>query len=132
MSDETKTKVAINLDELSNAEIDAILGELPTTKSEFFALAAVDRQRIAEGQHEMRVRLRLVAGPDGKIEDADFLSQVEGLWAGVEASNGKRVVKSIVKRRRRKSLRYLFSRLGSHGAHCGWYGAMHKAAQMCP
>jgi hypothetical protein len=103
MTDKTNETVALNLDELSNAEIDEMLGELPTTKAEFIALAKRDRQRIAEGQHDMRIRLRLVAGPDRKISDADFVSQVECLWAGVEASNGKRVVKPIVKKRRRKS-----------------------------
>jgi hypothetical protein len=103
MIDETSGALALNLDELSDAEVGAMLSELPTTKAEFFALAKVDRQRIAEGQHDMRIRLRLVAGSDGKIDDADFLSQVECLWAGVEASNGKRVVKPIVRRRRRKS-----------------------------
>jgi hypothetical protein len=105
MIDETNETVALNFDKLSDAEIDGMLAPLPTTRAEFFALAAVDRQRIVEGQHEMRVRLRLVAGPDGNIDDADFLSQVESLWAGVEASNGKRVVKAIIKRRRRKSSR---------------------------
>ena len=107
MIDETNEKVAPNFDELSDAEIDAMLAPLPTNKAEFFALAKLDRQRIAEGQHDMRVRLRLVAGPDRKIDDADFVSQVECLWAVVEASNGKRVVKSIAKRRRRKSSKKL-------------------------
>lgn len=103
MNDETSKTGVLNLSELSEAEIGAMLSELPATRAEFFALALVDRQRIAEGQHRMRVRINLVAGSDGKIDDADFLSQVESLWAGVEASNGKRVVKSIIKRRRRKS-----------------------------
>jgi hypothetical protein len=103
MTEETNETVALNIDELSNAEIDEILGELPTTEAEFIALAKRDRQRIAENRHSMLIRLPLVAGPDRKISDADFVSQVERLWAGVEASNGKRVVKPIVKKRRRKS-----------------------------
>jgi hypothetical protein len=100
MTNETNGAAALNLDELSDTEIDAMLSELPTTKAKFFALAEVDRQRIAEGQHDMRIRLPLVAGLDRKIDNADFVSQVERLWAGVEASNGKPVVRS---RRRRKS-----------------------------
>ena len=100
MTDETSGAVTLNFDGLSNAEIDAMLSELPTTKAKFFALAEVDRQRIAEGQHDMRIRLPLVAGLDRKIADVDFVSQVERLWAGVKASNGKPVVRS---RRRRKS-----------------------------
>jgi hypothetical protein len=103
MTDETNETVALNFDELSDAEIDGMLAPLPTTRAEFFALAAVDRQRIAEGQHDMRIRLRLVAGPDRKIDDADFVSQVECLWAIVEASDGKRVAKPVARRRRRRS-----------------------------
>jgi hypothetical protein len=102
MNDETSRDGVLNLSELSDAEIGAMLSELPATRAEFFALALVDRQRIAEGQHRMRVRINLVAGPDGKIDDADFSSQVESLWAGVEASNGRGVVKSTIKRRRRR------------------------------
>jgi hypothetical protein len=103
MSTETNGAAALNLDELSDTEIAAMLSELPSTKAEFFALARVDRQRIADGQHEMRVRLPLVAGPDRKIDDGDFVSQVERLWAGVERSNGKRAARPIAKSRRRKS-----------------------------
>ncbi len=107
MTDETSGAGALNFDELSDVEIGAMLSELPTNRADFFALAAIDRQRIAEGQHSMRVRLRLVAGPDGKIDDADFASQVEQLWAVVMASEGKGAPISIAKRRRRKSSKKL-------------------------
>src|SRR6476660_7982114 len=105
MIDETSEVVALNLDELSNTEVEAMLSELPTTKAEFFALAKVDRQRIAEGQHDMRIRLPLVAGPDRKIDDADFVSQVECLWAIVKASDVKPVAKPGIRRRRRGTSR---------------------------
>ena len=105
MIDETSGVVALNLDELSDTEIGEMLSELPTTKAEFFALAKVDRQRIAEGQHDMRIRLRLVAGSDRKIDDADFVSQVECLWAIVKASDVKPVAKPDIRRWRRGSYR---------------------------
>jgi hypothetical protein len=103
MTNETNEMVAPNFDEPTNAEIDDMLYELPTTEPEFMALATRDRQRIAEGRHDMFIRLPLVAGLDRKIDDADFASQVEKLWTTFKASNFNWWDEPTVKRRRRKS-----------------------------
>ena len=105
MNSDSNETAALNPDELSIAEIDAFLGGPPATKAEFMALARIDRQKLAENRHNVLICLNLVAGPDGKIDDADFASQVEELWAIMKPSKVKREPKPVFKRRRRRLFR---------------------------
>ena len=63
-----------------SADLDAYLGSVPTTKSEFWALAQRDRKAIEEGGRFMAC-LDLVPDTYNRFEDIEFERQVRRLWS---------------------------------------------------